>query len=186
MDFLANSNIGNIELLYPYPRMVPILQHFDDDHLADPVETLIAELQKPEIASQLDLIKQGDHIAIGCGSRGIANIVPLLQTLVSKLKLKGAFPFLFPAMGSHGGGTAEGQREILSGYGITEETIGVPIRCSMDTVCIGHTDDGRPTYFDAIAFQADHIIAINRISAHTAFQGPYESGIVKNVGNRDG
>nr|WP_319474152.1 lactate racemase domain-containing protein [uncultured Sphaerochaeta sp.] len=179
MGFLADKNIGNIEQLYSYPRMVPILQRFDDDHLANPVQTLIAELQKPEITRQLDSIKQGDHIAIGCGSRGITNIVPLLQTLVLQLKQRGALPFVFPAMGSHGGGTAEGQREILSGYGITESNIGAPIRCTMDTVCIGYTEDGRATYLDAIAVQADHIVAINRVSAHTAFQGPYESGIVK-------
>ncbi len=179
MEFLADKNIGNIELLYPYPRMVPVLQHFDHDHLVDPIQTLLTELQKPEIVSRLSLIKRGDYVAIGCGSRGITNMVPLLQTLILQLKQRGAFPFVFPAMGSHGGGTAEGQREILSGYGITEKTIRAPIRSSMDTVCIGYTDDERPTYLDAIAFQADHIVAINRISAHTAFQGPYESGIVK-------
>jgi len=159
--------------------MVSVHQHFEDTFLSDPVMALSAELKKPEMLMQLDKIRNGDTIAIGCGSRGVSNMVPLLRFLVTFLKQRGASPFLFPAMGSHGGASASGQREILEGYGITEETIGAPLRCSMETVPIGLTEDGRQTYLDEQAYRADHIIAINRIKAHTAFQGPYESGLIK-------
>ena len=140
---------------------------------------LAQQLRKPEILIQLAKIREGDSIAIGCGSRGISNIVPLLRYLVGFLKQRGARPFMFPAMGSHGGATADGQLEILKGYGITEESIGAPLQCSMETISIGLTEDGRQTFLDRYAFQANHIIALNRIKAHTAFQGPYESGLLK-------
>ncbi len=164
---------------FPLPLNVSVHQHFDDVFLPDPVDALSAELKKPEILGQLRKVKAGDTVAIGCGSRGISNMVPLLKHLVSFLKQNGAIPFLFPAMGSHGGASADGQREILAGYGITEESIGAPLKCSMETVAIGVTEDGRQTYLDKYAYLADHIIAINRIKAHTAFQGPYESGLIK-------
>ncbi len=174
-----NTSLASENQWFPLPNMVSVNQHFDDTCLSDPVGTLLDELKKPDVLRQLYKIQEGDTIAIGCGSRGISNSVPLLRSLVSFLKQKGALPFLFPAMGSHGGSSEIGQREILEGYGITENNIGAPLQCSMETVPIGLTEDGRQTYLDKHAYEANHIIAINRIKAHTAFQGPYESGILK-------
>ncbi len=111
--------------------------------------------------------------------REIANMNVILRETASFIRDQGALPFIVPAMGSHGSSTAEGQKEILAGYGITEEFCGCPVRSSMDTVLLGHTADGDPVYLDAFAHRADAIAAVGRIKPHTAFRGKYESGLMK-------
>src|SRR5262249_42615821 len=112
-------------------------------------------------------------------SRGIANIPVILKATADFLKRLGARPYLVPTMGSHGGGTAEGQRKIIESYGITEEFVGVPIKASMDTVQVGTTAEGFPVLLDRHASEADHIGVVARIKPHTGFHGPVESGLLK-------
>jgi hypothetical protein len=124
-------------------------------------------------------ISAGDSVALTAGSRGIADVVPVLRETVRWLREQGADPFVVPAMGSHGGGTAEGQQAILHSYGITPESVEAPIRASMDVVEIGRHPMGGPVYLDRIAAQANHIGIVARIKPHTGFTGSIESGLVK-------
>ncbi|MFD2924889.1 lactate racemase domain-containing protein [Halobacillus naozhouensis] len=121
------------------------------------------------------------EIAITAGSRGITNIVEILRSAVETLKQMGFKPFLVPAMGSHGGATDRGQLNVLKHLGITETSVGAPIRSSMETELLGHTSNGKPVYMDKIAFSANGIIVINRVKAHTAFRGKIESGLSKMI-----
>lgn len=162
----------------PLPRMVRIRQTFDDTKIADPVQVLHEQLKKP---GAMDQIKPGQQVAIAVGSRGIANIATVTKAVVDAVKEVDAHPFLVPCMGSHGGATAEGQTEVLNHLGISEQTMGAPIRSSMEVVTLGHLDNGLPIYVDKIASQADQIIVINRVKPHTAFRGPIESGIMKMI-----
>ncbi len=123
-------------------------------------------------------IRKGDSIAITCGSRGVANVAIIIKAIVDFVKECGGEPFVFPAMGSHGGATAEGQKEILTGYGVTEEFLGCPIRTTMEVDQLGTTPNGMPVFIDRYAHAADGIILCGRVKAHTAFRGPYESGIL--------
>ncbi len=124
------------------------------------------------------------------GSRGIANLYLIVETILECLKEKGTCPFIVSAMGSHGCGNEEGQREILSGYGISEENLGVSVITTVDTECVGYCADGQPVWFDCAALQADVIIPINRIKLHTDFVGPLQSGLCKmlviGLGNQKG
>ena len=124
-------------------------------------------------------IQEGQRIAVTAGSRAIDRIDIVLRCVVDLLKQKGAKPFLVPAMGSHGGATAEGQLNYLRTLNITEESMGAPILSSMEVDLIGTIADGRPVYFDHYANQADGVVLVNRIKAHTSFKGPYESGLLK-------
>lgn len=134
------------------------------------------EMSKDRVA---DLIKPGMSIAITAGSRGIANVDVITKAIVDFVKAKQAKPFIVPAMGSHGGATAEGQTEILAGYNITEETMGCPIKSNMATVELGTSELGKPVYMDKNAYEADGIIVSCRVKPHNAFRGPYESGFCK-------
>ncbi|MDR0656908.1 MAG: nickel-dependent lactate racemase [Treponema sp.] len=127
----------------------------------------------------LDKIKPGDSVALSCSSRDIKDLNKILFAVVALLKQKKANPFIFPAMGSHGGATAEGQMEVLKGYGITEEAMACPIKSSMETVYVGTTNQGIPVHVDKYASEADHIIPIGRIKPHTDFHGKVESGLMK-------
>jgi hypothetical protein len=154
-------------------------------HVGQVVETLsvdnIARALEEEL-NALDLralVKPGARIAITAGSRGVANIDAILKQLVSTLIDLGAKPFFIPAMGSHGGGTAEGQLEILRSLHITEENMGAPIHSSMEVVEIGRSRFGFPVFVDKFASEADGIIVLNRIKPHTEFEGPIESGLMK-------
>ena len=160
----------------PYPRMMRIHQHFEAPTIEDIPAAVRAEVARLSLSSK---VKKGDSIAISVGSRGIANIPLIIKTLVDEFKSLGMEPFLVPAMGSHGGGTAEGQRAIIENYGITEEYTGVPIKSSMETVQIGETDDGVPVFFDKYAYAADHVAVVGRIKPHTGFVGEIESGLHK-------
>jgi hypothetical protein len=124
-------------------------------------------------------IKAGQSVALTAGSRGIANIPVILKSVAQHLRDLGARPFLVPAMGSHGGGTAEGQRKVLESYGITEDFVGAPIRASMEVITLGNTAEGWPVYLDKIASQADHIGVVARVKPHTSYHGPIESGLMK-------
>lgn len=127
----------------------------------------------------LDRLAPGARVAIAVGSRGVAEIPRLARAAVAACRERGLEPFIVPGMGSHGGATAEGQVAVLARLGVTEEACGAPIRSSMEVVEIGRTDDGIPAWFDANAAAADGVIAINRVKAHTSFDRPNESGIVK-------
>jgi len=159
-----------------FPRMYRIRQTFDQTSIHDIDEMVRHELTKLSLQKT---IKSGDRFAITAGSRGICNIALILKGTVEYLKALGARPFLFPAMGSHGGATAEGQVALLKHYQVTEEFIGTPILSSMEAVEIGKTEQGLPTFIDQNAFQADHIVVVNRIKPHTKFKGPVESGLMK-------
>ncbi len=159
-----------------YPKMYRIGQVFDVPRVDNIEETLRKELESIQISS---LIKEGARIAITAGSRGIANIDRVLRHLVHVLKENSAKPFLIPAMGSHGGGTAEGQLEILESLKVTEESIGAPILSSMEVVEIGKSRFGFPVLVDKNAAEADGVIVVNRVKPHTEFEGPIESGLMK-------
>ncbi len=159
-----------------YPQMFRIRQHFDAPRVDDIAGTVRDEIAKINPSS---VIKPGQTVAITAGSRGVANIDTIIKTIVEEMKAIGAVPYIVPAMGSHGGGTAEGQTQVLAGYGITEGTMGCPIKSSMDVVQIGVSDFGMPIYFDKHASEADHVIVVNRVKPHTGFAGEIESGLMK-------
>lgn len=135
-------------------------------------------------------IKKGDRIAVGCGSRGIANIFTIVKTTVEALKELGAQPFVVAAMGSHGGATKDGQREMLESYGITEATLGVPLKTDMDSQQIGVNSWGEPVWWDKNAMAADGVVTVSRIKPHTDYRSKWESGISKmcviGLGKREG
>ena len=158
------------------PKMVTVRQLLDHSHI-DPAD--LPELVRTELEPMRGRIRPGMSVAITCGSRGVCNIAVITRAIVDFVKSCGGQPFVFPAMGSHGGATAEGQREILRGYGVTEETMDCPIRATMEVVQVGETEEGMPVFVDRYAYEADGIILCGRVKAHTAFRGPYESGILK-------
>ncbi len=159
-----------------FPEMFRIRQQLDAPRIDDIPATVREEITK---LSPGNTIMAGQSVAISAGSRGIANLATVIKTIAEEMKRLGANPFIVPAMGSHGGGTAEGQAGVLAGYGITEETMGAPVRSSMEVVQIGTTDFGMPVYFDKIASQAHHVIVVNRVKPHTGFIGEIESGLMK-------
>ncbi|MDP8921675.1 MAG: nickel-dependent lactate racemase [Chloroflexota bacterium] len=162
----------------PLPRMAPVRQHLPDDHLPDVAGAVREALLSGGLAER---VRPGQRVAITAGSRGIANIATVVKTVAEELRALGAEPFVVPAMGSHGGATVEGQRAILAEYGITEAEIGVPILATMDTVVVGALDDGTPCYLDRHAHEADAIVVVGRVKAHTAFRGDIESGLCKMI-----
>lgn len=159
-----------------FPRMLRVNRKFNA-----PTIDNVQKATRDEINSVLSKmsIKVGGKIAIAVGSRGIADLPIIICTVISELKKKGLKPFIVPAMGSHGGATAVGQKTVLKNYGITEENMGVPIRSSMKVVKVGNTSTGMPVYLDKIAFESDGIIPINRVKKHTDFTGQIESGLCK-------
>ncbi len=157
------------------PPMAPVSQKFSSEKIDDVKAAMEEELKKPEIKNR---IRPQMKIAIGVGSRGISNYSLIIKTIVDVLKKYGAEPFVVASMGSHGGASIEGQTEILKGYGITEENIGCPLKIGTETKVIGEVQ-GLPVQIDAYAAEADGIIIVNRIKPHTAFMGPYESGLMK-------
>ena len=171
---IASELIKNVRL----PEMVSIRQNFDGTHIeTDMIPAIIREeMMQDKISSKF---KPGMRVAITAGSRGIDNIALIIKSIADSLREIGAEPFIVPAMGSHGGATAEGQREVIESYGITEEYTGCRIISSMETVEIGRTETGRPVRIDKNAYEADGIVVCNRLKPHTGFSGPYESGIMK-------
>lgn len=160
-----------------FPRMVKIKQNFGAHTSIGNVYTAVGK----EVESILPAAKvePGDNVAITVGSRGIANLAEIVRAIVDVLKSWGCRPFLVPAMGSHGGATAQGQVDLLAHYGITEAYIGVPIKSSMDVEEVGKTEDGLSVFVDKNALSADRIVVFNRIKPHTDFRGDVESGLLK-------
>ena len=182
----VNELINHITL----PKFVKVHQLFDRNDLSqEEIRSRIeTALKSPDLAGR---IKPGQRICITGGSRGISNMPFVTKLLADYVKSQGASPFIVPAMGSHGGATAEGQKEILKSLGITEESMGCPILSSMETVKVGHVDEADfDVHIDKNAAEADGIIVLNRVKAHTSFQGPYESGLMKmltiGLGNQHG
>jgi hypothetical protein len=159
-----------------FPKVVKVRQEFPRPRVEDVEQALREQFDKEEIASR---IEPGMEVAITAGSRGIASIDLILRSLVTLLKEAGATPFVVPAMGSHGGATAEGQVEILESLGVTDESVGAEIRSSMETVEIGETERGTTVYMDRNAAEADGVIVVGRIKLHTDFRGEIESGLCK-------
>jgi len=159
----------------PLPKFVKVKQLFKQDRIDDVVQEVRAQLI-PHLTHL-----QGKTIAIGVGSRGIANIKVITKTLVNELITAGAKPFIIPTMGSHGGATALGQAGVLATYGITPDSMGVPVDASLEVVSIGELEPGLPIYVAQSALQAEGIIVIARVKAHTAFRGPIESGVAKMI-----
>lgn len=159
-----------------YPRIFRVRQHFTTPPLTDVAGEVTRELAKLPLAGR---VKPGQTVAVTAGSRGVANIAVILKAAIAHLKSLGLQPFIVPAMGSHGGGTVEGQLEIIHGYGITEEFCGCPIRASMETVVVCQTKEGFPVHFDKHAFGADHVLVVGRVKPHTGFVGDIESGLMK-------
>lgn len=160
------------------PKVMRVRQKFDRPLLRDAAAELKSKLQTKPV---LDKIKPSQKVAITIGSRGIANMPLLVKTMVDEIKQRGANPFLVPAMGSHGGATAEGQRNMIIGLGYSEEYIGALIKSDINPIQIGMSDNGIPVYFDRNAYEADWTIVMNRIKPHTSFRGPVESGIQKMI-----
>ncbi len=158
------------------PRMVRVRQRFAGDALDDVAGALRAELRAPVIAER---IKKGARVAVAVGSRGLADLPLLVNVVVDELKRRGAQPFVVPAMGSHGGASAEGQVALLAALGVSEDSAGCPIVSSMETVELGALPNGLPVLMDRNAMQSDGIVIINRVKPHTSFSGPSESGLVK-------
>ncbi len=159
-----------------FPTIFRVRQTFEAPRVADISGEVRAQLGKLQLERK---IKPGQSVAITVGSRGIANIHLITKAIVDHIKLLNAKPFLVPAMGSHGGGTAEGQRQVLESYGVTEAFCGCPIRASMETVVVCQTAEGFDVHFDRHAYGADHVIVANRIKPHTGFVGDIESGLMK-------
>ncbi len=158
----------------PFSKMLTVRQHFPDRSLKDIPGTVTQEIER--IAANL---KPGAQIAIGVGSRGIANIAVIVRCVVDSFKSRGYVPFIFPAMGSHGAATAEGQASVLAHYGIDEARIGCPIISALDVVSLGKTPDGIEAFMDANAYAADAVFLIGRVKWHTDFAGKIESGLFK-------
>jgi hypothetical protein len=170
-----------------FPLIAPLRQVVTVPPLAD----IAGETRRRWLASSLPKkIKPGDRVAVAVGSRGITNLQAMVRATLDVLREAGAKPFVVAAMGSHGGGTAEGQRELLAEYGISEPALGVPVKSDMTAVRLGTNSWGEPVYWDKNAREADAVLTISRVKAHTDFRGKVESGITKmlviGLGKRDG
>ena len=162
-----------------FPRMLLVKQNFPDRSLADIPGTVQKELTEAGFGGGL---APGSTVAIGVGSRGISNIATIVKAVVSYWKAKGMNPFIFPAMGSHGAATAEGKADVLAHYGIIEETMGCPIRSSLEVISLGLTPEGIEAFLDKHASTADGIMLVGRVKQHTDFAGKLESGLFKMMG----
>ncbi|MCB2192856.1 MAG: nickel-dependent lactate racemase [Deltaproteobacteria bacterium] len=169
------------------PPMLKIRQIFDIPPAIDPATALEGEFAA--IKHGLSL-RPGAKVAVGVGSRGISGLATVVAGVVRCLRSLGAEPFIIPAMGSHGGATAQGQIEVLAHRGVTEETCGAPIRATMEVISLGETSCGIPLFVNRLAQEADGLVLINRVKPHTNFIGPTESGILKmmsiGLGNQAG
>ena len=158
------------------PRVVRVRQTFKASSLDDIEGTVTARIDALGLARR---VRPGASVAVGCSSRGIANYAAIVKATLDGLQRLGLRPFLFPAMGSHGAATAEGQKQVLEAYGLSEAAMGVSIRSSLDTVHLGALPEGVPVQIDRHAQEADYIVLINRVKAHTEFTHDFESGLLK-------
>ena len=158
------------------PTMTRIRQRFEASTLVDVPGEIANQVKTLALEKK---IRPGQTVAVACSSRGIANYRAIVEAVVGSLRRLKLEPFIVPAMGSHGAATAEGQTRVLEHYGISETHLGVSIRSSSEVVEIGKTPDQIPVVMDRHASEADHIVIINRIKAHTGFEGEIESGLIK-------
>ncbi len=159
----------------PLPKLIRVKQTFDTTRLQDAAGAVRSGLMLT-LGSR---IKPGAKIAVTAGSRGIHNLIPMTRAAVDAIKALGGQPFIVPAMGSHGGATDAGQKQLLADLGISEQSMGCAVESSMEVVEVGRTPSGVPVYLDRNAYQADGIVAINRVKLHTIFRGDVESGLCK-------
>ncbi len=158
------------------PDFIPAWQSFSDNSIDDIPAAVVSALNQSGLVDNVPVFKE---VAIGVGSRGVANLPALVASTVTWFRSNGCRPFVIPCMGSHGGATGPGQIKVLADLGVTEETVGCEIRASMDVIEVGRLDNGLPVYMDRIAWEADGVFIINRIKTHTSFSGVHESGLVK-------
>jgi hypothetical protein len=180
-------NSGDLRNEAPLPQLYRVRQLWQTAPLADVAGAVRAQLDGLGLRAQ---IAPGMRVAVTAGSRGIRDLVPVTRAAVAWLREAGAEPFVVPAMGSHGGATAAGQVKMLASLGVTEESVGCPIRATMEVVQVGAIADGTPVFMDRYAAEADGVLVINRIKTHTSFEGPIESGLAKmcavGLGKRQG
>ena len=178
MEIKQGGLVSQLLANVPIPRMFRARQVFPRPIISpDQIWTVVfGELSQDKFKQQ---IQPGMNITITAGSRGIANVDVITKAIVDFVKARDAQPFIVPAMGSHGGATAEGQIAVLADYNITEETMGCPIRSSMEAVLLGYSELGKPVYLDRLAYESDGIIVSCRLKPHNAFRGSYESGPCK-------
>src|SRR5262245_18985964 len=169
------------------PLVTPIHQNLRQPRIADVAQETRQQWQASRLRER---VRRGDRVAVAVGSRGIANVAVLVRATLDVVRELGGRPFVVAAMGSHGGGTPEGQRQILADYGVSEQALDVPVKTDMTTVQLGVNSWGEPVYWDKNAFDADAVLTVSRVKAHTDFRGSFESGIVKmlviGLGKRDG
>jgi hypothetical protein len=159
-----------------FPQIFRVRQQFVRPRVVDVAREVDAQLARLELRRR---VQPGQSVAITAGSRGIANMALILRAAAGHFRALGAAPFLVPAMGSHGGGTADGQRQVLEAYGISEESVGCPIHSSMETTIVGRAAEGFPLHIDRTACQADHLLVCGRVKPHTSFSGDFQSGLLK-------
>jgi hypothetical protein len=159
-----------------FPRLLLVRQNFPDRSIGDVRPAVLNELVDSPFGGRT---KPGARVAIGVGSRGISNIATITRAVVDFWKSKGARPFIFPAMGSHGAATAEGQADVLAHYGIIEGTMGCPVVSSLDVVPVGRTPEGIEAFMDRNAYESDGVMLVGRVKWHTDFAGNIESGLFK-------
>jgi hypothetical protein len=181
------SSIDDLLADVPLPLMTRVVQRLDRPIVKDIEQELFDQLRATDV---LSTILPGQSVAIAVGSRGITDQPRVVKALVAKIRETGGRPFVVPAMGSHGGATAEGQRQVLVAMGITEDYVGCPIKATMDVLQVGVSANGLPVYVGKYAHDADAIIVINRVKPHVGFSGKVESGLMKlisiGLGNQKG
>lgn len=172
---------------FPLPELYPVKQSFPREKMDDIPGAIRRQLARPEIAGR---VRPGARVAVAVGSRGIRNLPLIVSCLIRELQDLGAAPFILAAMGSHGGGTEEGQRQVLYNYGVTEEAMGVPVISAIEVEEIGTSSRGVKVYFDRVALAADLVVPVNRIKLHTDFNSDIQSGLCKmlviGLGNHQG
>ncbi len=159
-----------------FPKMIRVQQSFNADSIEDITTDITEKIESLKVQQN---ISEGQTVAIACSSRGINRYSTIVSTIVKLLSNMGLKPFIVPAMGSHGSGTAEGQQRVLEHLGLTEDAVKAPIRSSLKVDQIGTTNEGVPVYLDHLANQADHLVLVNRIKKHTEFEHKFESGLQK-------
>ncbi len=169
------------------PQIAPLRQTASQPAIADVAAEVRRQWRESRVAGR---IRRGSRVAVAVGSRGIANLSALVRATLDSLRDLGAQPFVVAAMGSHGGATAVGQRDLLADYGISEQALGVPVKTDMTAVRIGVNSWGEPVWWDKNALESDAVITVSRVKPHTDFRGRFESGIAKmlviGLGKRDG
>src|SRR5271168_979042 len=159
-----------------FPRLLPVRQMFPDRRLPNVADEVRKQLAATDFAAR---VRPGARIALGVGSRGIANLATIVRATVDYWKSAGCAPFIFPSMGSHGAATAPGQADVLAHYGITESAMGCPLLSSLDVVPLGNTAEGVGAFIDRNAYESDGVMLIGRVKWHTDFAGKIESGLMK-------